>query len=183
MENFNGNTILKDENITLRFINIADKTPLFNNLYHNKNVLKYFIAPYYEKEDELNLDKTINYYLNNKLYCFTILYQNEVVGLINQLNDVTSINKTVEIGFAIGEKYWNKGIATTALKMFISFLFSQGIHKVTCAHFIENEASKKVMIQNKMIFEGTRKDDIFYQNRFYDCNYYYLINKEDDLNG
>ena len=85
---------------------------------------------------------------------------------------------SVEVGFAIGKKHWNKGYMSEALKAMIGLLFESGIHKVRACHIRENKASGKVMEKCGMHYEGIRKDDLFYHDKYYDTVNYYLLEDE-----
>ena len=50
-----------------------------------------------------------------------------------------------EIGYWIGEPYWNKGYATKATNLLMDFAFNQlGLNKLWCGYYDGNEASKRV---------------------------------------
>lgn len=70
-----------------------------------------------------------------------------------------------ELGFWIGEPFWNKGYVTEAAGQILKFGFEQlNLHKIFAIHLTDNPASGKVMIKNGMVKEGElvdhiRKDD------------------------
>ncbi len=175
---FNPNTVIKTERLILRFMRVEDTHDIFININHDKDVLEYFIDKYREKEEEMTLDKTINYCLENERYLFAIELKetHEVIGMILQCSTASKIFNSSEVGYAIGKKHWNKGYVTEALKAMIDFLFSLGIHKVIVSYLIGNNASKRAIEKNHMVFEGIRKEEIYYHDRYHDVAYYYLIN-------
>ena len=66
-----------------------------------------------------------------------------------------------EIGFWIGEPFWNQGYITEANQQVLKFGFEQvGLHKIYCTHLVDNLASGRVMIKNGMIKEGVLIDHI-----------------------
>ena len=178
---FSSNTKIETERLILRFMDVKDTHDIFVNINHDRDVLQYFIDKYKEKEEDMTLDKTIKFCLDNERYLFAIELKetHEVIGMILQCSTPNAVFNSSEIGYAIGKKHWNKGYATEALKAMINFLFSLSIHKVVVSHLIDNDASKRVIEKNHMIFEGIRKEEVFYHNKYHDVAYYYLIN----LNG
>lgn len=70
-----------------------------------------------------------------------------------------------ELGFWIGEPFWNKGYVTEAAKQVLKFGFEKiELQKIFAVHLIDNPASGKVLAKNGMIKEGElvdhiRKDD------------------------
>ena len=178
---FNPNIKIETERLILRFMRQEDSHDIFVNINHDPDVLRYFIDKYKEKEEEMTLDKTIKFCLDNERYLFAIELKDthEVIGMILQCSTPSQVFNSSEVGFAIGRKHWNKGYVTEALKAMIDFLFSLNIHKVVASYIVGNNASKKVMEKCHMIYEGKRKEEIFYHDSFHDVEYYYLLNPND----
>lgn len=72
-----------------------------------------------------------------------------------------------ELGFWIGEPFWNNGYVTEATGKILEFGFERiKLQKIFATHFVNNPASGKVMENNGMIQEGVlvdhiRKDDAY----------------------
>ena len=180
MKEFDPSIRIETERLILRFMQVNDTHDIFVNINHDKDVLKYFLDKYREEESEMTLDKTINFYLDNKRYLFAIELKDthEVIGMILQCSVPDARFHSSEIGYAIGKKYWNKGYTTEAFKAMIDFSFAIGVHKVVAAHIVENAASKRVIEKCGLKYEGRRVDDIFYRDTYHDVDYYYLIRKQ-----
>ena len=178
---FDPHIVLEGPRIRLRYLTIEDSEAIFNNINHDKEVLKYFIDKYVDNIEEMTLDKTIKFCLDNERYLFAIELKatNEVIGMILQCSTPNKVFNSSEVGFAIGKKYWNNGYTSEAFGLMIDFLFKQGVHKIIASHIVDNLASKRVIEKNGLIYEGRRRDDICYHNQYYDVDYYYLINKND----
>ena len=178
---FNPNIKIETKRLILRFMDIKDTHDIFVNINHDPDVLNYFIDKYKEKEEEMTLDKTIKFCLDNERYLFAIELKDthEVIGMILQCSTANPTFNSSEIGYAIGKKHWNKGYVTEALKAMIDFVFSLGTHKVVASYLLGNDASKRVIEKNHMIFEGIRKEEIFYHDKYHDVVFYYLINPND----
>ena len=175
---FDPKLTIETDRLVLRPLRIEDKHSIFLNINNDKEVVKYFITKYCESESEMTLDKTIKYCLENELYLFAIELKDthEVMGMMIECSGPSTYFNVAEIGFAIGQKYWNHGYVSEATKAMIKLLFDSGVHKVVASHIVENIASKRVLEKCGMIFEGIRKDDVFYHDRYWDLGYYYLIN-------
>ena len=178
MKEFDPNVVIETNRLVLRVMNINDTHAIFLNINNDKEVLKYFVDRYVEKESDMVLDKVIKYCLDNQRYFFAIELKDtpEVIGMILQCSGASPVFNTTEIGYAIGRKYWNNGYATEALKAMIDFIFSRGIHKVVVSHIIGNDASKRVIQKCGLVHEGIRKEDIYYHEQYFDVDYYYLLN-------
>lgn len=175
------NVILTTKRLILRFLEPTDKEAIFKYISHDKDVLSCFSMNYAETIDELDIDKIINMGLTSNRYVWAITLKdtNEVIGLALQCSAPSTMFNSSEVGYAIGKPFWNQGYMTEALKAIIDFLFSQGIHKVTATHFVENPASGRVMQKCDMIYQGVAIDEMFYHDKYHDLAIYYIINPKD----
>jgi ribosomal-protein-alanine N-acetyltransferase len=85
-------------------------------------------------------------------------------------------HRKAEVGFWIFPQYWNKGIATEALKAVIDYCQKQkNIHRLEA--FVEegNVASMKVLDKLGFEHEGTYKECEFKNGKFIDLRIYGLI--------
>ena len=177
MMKFDPNVVIETDRLVLRYMRSSDRHALFVNINNDKEVLKYFLDKYLEDESELLLDKRINFCIENKRYLFSIELKDthEVIGMILQCSVPDQYFNNSEIGYAIGRKYWNHGYVTEAMKAMIDFVFSTGVNKVIASHIVGNNASKRVIEKCGMIYEGRRKEELFYHEQYYDVDYYYLL--------
>ena len=90
-----------------------------------------------------------------------------------------------EIGYWLGEPFWNQGFGTEALKPILKFGFeSLMLHKIEAHYLVTNVASGRIMDKNGMIREGeliehVKKDDQYLsliQYRLTKTEYETLIN-------
>ena len=71
----------------------------------------------------------------------------KVIGL----KSIDLVNRKANLGYWIGEGYWNKGIATAAVQLVISYAFSTlGLEEIYACVFLENKASIRVLEKNGM---------------------------------
>lgn len=175
---FNPDVVIEGKRIRLRFLKKEDTEAIFNNINHDKEVLTYFIDNYLEKVEDMTLERRIKYCLENQRYFLAIEIKetNEVIGMILQCSTPDRLFTGSEIGYAIGKKYWNHGYTSEAFSLLIDYLFKSGVHKIVASHLIGNDASKRVMEKNGLIYEGRRIDEVYYHDRYYNVDYYYLIN-------
>ena len=176
---FNPNVVIETDRLILRYMSERDTHDIFININHDKDILKYFIDRYVENESEMTLDRTIKLCLESNKYLFAIELKetHEVIGMILQCSTANKVFNSSEIGYAIGQRFWNKGYTTEAFKAMIEFLFSEGVHKVEASHLVGNNASKRVMEKCGLTFECRRIQEIYYHDEYYDVDYYYILNK------
>lgn len=178
MDPFNPNITIETDRLILRTLKESDAGDIFVNINHDKDVLKYFIDRYVDCLEEMNLGRTIEYCRQAKRYLLAIELKSshKAVGIILQCSTQDHIFNSTEIGFAIGKAYWNQGYTSEAVKSFIRFLFSKGIHKVFASHIIGNDASGKVMKKCGMTYEGRRIHELYYHDQCHDVDCYYILN-------
>ena len=61
-----------------------------------------------------------------------------------------------ELGYWVGEPYWNRGIATKAIALITEHAFRElGLHRVEASVLVHNVASRKALEKNGFRLEGT----------------------------
>lgn len=70
-------------------------------------------------------------------------HDGELIGVTGYLPDA---NGSAEVGYWIGKPWWGRGFATEAAEAMIRLCFSAAKpERVTCSHFIDNDASRRVI--------------------------------------
>lgn len=101
----------------------------------------------------------------------------KLIGNISLM--INKSNQRAEIGYWVGEEYWNNGFCTEAMSEVIKYAFEvKNLNKITCRHIMINPASGKVMTKNKMVQEGYLKQEIFKNSTFQDMVVYGLLKSE-----
>lgn len=102
---------------------------------------------------------------------------NKLIGNISLM--INKTNHRAEIGYWVGEEYWNKGYCTEAMKEVIRYAFTaRVINKITCRHIMTNPASGKVMLKSGLVQEGYLKQDIYKNGRYFDTLAYALLKSD-----
>lgn len=146
---------------------------------NNYNVSKFlrdaFPNPYTRKDAERWLDFV---YQNPAYPAFAIADENELIGAIGAVPFDDVHRFSAEVGFWLGEPFWNKGIISNALILFCNFLFTQyNFNKLVANVFEGNPASMRVLEKAGFSLEGILKQNIYKENKFLD-NYVYGLLKE-----
>ena len=155
--------------ISLKSIDEKDKKDLLE-IANDPLVKKGYMIPDFAsaEEEEKFFQKLRNFSLDKERFVFGIYSKNKIIGF---LNDVHRENLTIEIGYFISPKEWNKGYATEALKAVINELFRMGFEAVQAGHFEENLASGRVM--QKCGMKHIEKEEIVeYRNVKHRCVFY-----------
>lgn len=103
---------------------------------------------------------------------------NKVVGTIG-CHNIAIEHKKLEIGYALSNDYWNKGITTEAVAGLIKTIFEQTlINRIEALAMIANPASSKVMEKAGMKFEGVLREYAMMKGRLETMNMYAIIRSD-----
>lgn len=173
--------VLETSRLRLRFMRPEDRKAIFENIAHDLQVLRYFVMDYCETQEELTLERMIESSLKTNRYFMAVEEKasGEVMGMLLMCSGPSPAMNTSELGCALGVRYQAKGYAPEATRALMEHLFEKGVHKVTACHIMENEASKKCLQKTGMVFEGIRKDELFYHGKYWDVGEYYALNPKD----
>lgn len=115
--------------------------------------------PYYE-EDAISWMNMANQGFKNKNnYIFAIRFKDTLafMGGIGLTIDIH--NNRAELGYWLGEDFWNQGFTTEAVQATLQFGFEVlHLNKIVAVYITTNEPSGKVMLKNGMVKEGEFKD-------------------------
>ena len=105
-----------------------------------------------------------------KSYGFTILADGQIAGSII-LENPSKDKGRYDVGFFIGRKFWNKGIATEAIKQVVKFGFKKlKIYRIQGDNDSDNPSSGRAMKKAGFTFEGVRKKIRKKNGRYVDLN-------------
>ncbi len=155
----NGSVLLETDRLILRKFNIDDAEPMFKNWASNPEVTKYlsWFAHQTIEETKEYVNKWIGRYSEKDRYNWAIVLKeiNEPIGSIGVVR-MNEEKKLAEMGYCIGQEYWNKGYTSEALEKVIEYLFSKTDFQIIQAgHDIRNPNSGKVMKHCGLKYKGT----------------------------
>ena len=150
-------------------------------MLNNKNILDNLRDglpyPYTETDGKeyitamLNADK-------NEVFAFAVTYCGELAGSVGVVRQSNIHNKTAELGYYIAEEFWNKGIATQAVKSACAKVFeSSDILRIYAEPFARNKASCKVLEKAGFVCEGTLRANAVKNGAVEDMKMYALLKK------
>lgn len=138
---------------------------LANNENISRNLTDGFHHPYTLQHAEEFIQRFIN---QEPLTIFAIEYKDDYVGNIGLVKGTDIYSKTAEIGYFIGEPFWNKGIATTAVNLITEYGFKNlDIVRIHTGIFEYNEASRRVLEKCGFIKEAIFQKSVFKQGKLW----------------
>jgi RimJ/RimL family protein N-acetyltransferase len=109
---------------------------------------------------------------------FAIEYNGVHVGNVgvHPMDDVYC--KSAEIGYFLGEEYWNKGIMSRAVKLAVDYAFAElDVVRIFTGIFDYNTASGRVLEKCGFRKEAVFEKAVFKNGNFYDEIRYAIIKK------
>ena len=156
-----GTLPLETERLILRRISLLDAEEMFDNWASNDEVTKFLTWPTHQNIDitKMVISSWVDSYKENTFYQWGIELKDthELIGTISSV-DVNLDKNEVEVGYVIGQDYWNKGYTTEALKRVISYFFEEEkFSKILVGHDKDNYASKCVIKKCGFEYVGTHE--------------------------
>ena len=159
--------------VSIRHLQKSDVAALAEYANNRKiwdNVRDYFPHPY-TRENALEFVELFNQHETD--HVFSILDDDLFVGVvgIHALKDI--YRNTAEVGYWIGEPFWNKGYASMALHQAIRFAWEKtGFLRLEAGVFEHNVASMKVLEKCGFTKEGIlqkrlKKNEVSYDEHLY----------------
>ena len=98
-----------------------------------------------------------------------IEFNGTFVGCISAKIGEYEYNRSAELGYWVGREYWNKGIATEAVKEFTNMLFkTTNIVRLFVSVVSSNGASIRVLEKNGYTLDGILKKSSFKDGQYFD---------------
>jgi RimJ/RimL family protein N-acetyltransferase len=170
---------LTNENVALREFNPDDKyrmVELANNPKISINLRDGFPNPYTLSDAENFLEK---YAGMESSGIFAIEYNGIYVGNIGLHKGTDVYRKAAEIGYFLGEEYWNLGIMTKAVNLICDYGFNNmDIVRIHAGIFEFNPASMRVLEKCGFKKEAVHEKAIVKDGKIYDEIRYAKIKDE-----
>ena len=174
-EKLNFERMVFNMHITIRNWKKTDAASLAATL-SNKNILNNLRDglpyPYTEKDAE----EYINFILAsnpNDTFAYAIDVDGEAVGSIGAFRQGNIHCRTAELGYYLAEKYWGKGIMTSAVKQLCEKLFAEtDIIRIFAEPFDYNVGSRRVLEKAGFQLEGILKNNAFKNGKVLDMALY-----------
>ena len=151
---------LNSERLILKKLEAENLTAL-TRLANNKKVSDQIVNiphPYTDINASMRLGYVTKGFKEGSRYCFSIFTKDrmEFIGEIS-LHETDKENSVAELGYWIGEPYWNKGFVGEAVAPVVQFGFEKvGYQTIYATVRTGNIASERVLVKNG--FEKFKED-------------------------
>ncbi len=111
-----------------------------------------------------------------KTFAFAITVDDAVIGSIGVFRGENIHSRTAELGYYIGEPYWGKGYAASAVKQVCRYVFDHSdILRIFAEPFAYNAASRRVLEKAGFHLEGTLRSNAVKNGKVLDMTMYALV--------
>ena len=177
-----GTQIIETRRLILRPFTMDDAEAMFRNWHADKEVTKFLTWQAAQSVEETKevLQSWVASYADPSFYQWAIEWKElqEVIGSISVVREDERTD-TVHIGYAIGKKWWHKGITTEAFQAIIPFLFQEvGANRIESQHDPNNPHSGQVMKKCGLTYEGTLRQADRNNQGIVDAAIYSLLKEE-----
>lgn len=154
-----GTTTLETKRLILRKVTVGDAEVAFKNWTNDSKTTRYVTwKPHGTVENTKKLfEMWEDDYNNPNTYRWVVEVKElgEVIGTIDVVKKRLD-DKTAEIGYCYGSKFWGNGYGTEALTKVIDYLLNDvGFELIEARHLVDNPASGRVMEKSGMKYEAT----------------------------
>ena len=96
---------------------------------------------------------------------FAVLYKAALAGSIGCVPKTDVYRKNMEIGYFIGEAYWNLGIGTAAVRILLNYIEKQfDVVRIYAEVYEHNKASMHILRRNGFYLESIRRKSAIKNN-------------------
>lgn len=146
-----------------------------NNAKVSQLLRDQFPFPFTGVEAEVWLMEACNQHTETN---FAIANNQELIGSVG-INPQEDVNRfSTEIGYWLGEPFWEKGIVTDAVRVFTKYVFENfDLNRIFANVFEGNIASEKVLMKARYQKEAVLKKAVFKNGKFLDQYIYAILKK------
>ena len=175
--------ILETERLILRPVTPDDAQDVFDYA-SNPNVTRFTIFETHRSIDDSRwfvTDNVRSHYANQEPDPLGICLKadpDRMIGAIG-IHWASRPNGTMELGYAIGEPYWGRGIVVEAAIALIRFAFTEyAVERLQARVIVGNDASERVLAKLGFKREGALRSSLFRRGAWHDLIMHSLLRRE-----
>lgn len=173
--------ILVTEELVLKPITNEDSLLIFNALTENRDFLRRWL-PFVDTtksiKDTQSFVKSIVDDVERRQEIFTIWYKDEFIGLVG-LKDIDYLNRKLEIGYWLIEKFTKRGFMTLSVERIIQFVFEKlEMNRIQIKCGLGNFPSSAIPKKLSFSLEGIERQGERHVSRYIDLEVYSLLKNE-----
>ena len=160
-----------NKKIEIRYQKVSDAEEFFRIL-NNPSFIYFSVRPECLEDEIKFLEMSEEIRKSKSQVNFSILYNGKLVGGCGVKVDAHR-SYIGELGYFIDEHYWNKGVATEAVKLMEEYAVKElQLKRIEIIMLLEHKASEKVAIKAGYTKEGIARSKILHKEKYMDCHVY-----------
>ncbi len=180
-EIFGDLPLLETKRLILRKMTLEDAEDLFSYA-SDSEVARYVVWECHNSpEDSVRyLNAMIRRYSERALSEWGVVFKdnNRFIGTCGYVV-YSPGHARAELAYALSREYWNRGLATEAVKEIIRFGFEgMRLNRIEARCYVENSASQRVLEKVGMSYEGTLREQMYIKGNYTDMKLYSLLRKD-----
>lgn len=149
---------------------------LCNNEKIFKNLRDFFPSPYSLQDAH---DFISHCQVHSPPLNMAIIHKEKLSGAIGLVTQTDVYTGSAEIGYWLGEPYWNRGIMTRALQLMVEYAFNTlGLRRIFTGVYEYNTASMRVLEKAGFQKEGISKKAIIKNGEVWDEHRFAILASE-----
>ena len=154
---------------------VKDLAYMMNNKNIQDNLRDGIPYPYTQQDAAAFIEKMMTRD-KNKLFAFAIEAEGRLVGSISVSRMDNVHSRTGEMGYYIGQDFWNKGYGSSAARQIVQYVFDNtNIIRVFADPYAYNAASCRALEKAGFTFEGLLRKNALKNGKFVDMKMYAKI--------
>lgn len=176
--------VLETERLQLRRLTLQDAHDVFSYA-SDPEVTKYLMWPPHESiDDSLTfIASAIDLYKKRQPGPWGIVLKETrmIIGTCDYIHWWPG-HKRAEIGYALSQQYWGRGLMTEAVREMIAYGFREkGLNRIQAMCEIPNIGSARVMEKVGMTDEGVLRQYMIQRGKFRDMKIYAILKKDFEM--
>jgi [ribosomal protein S5]-alanine N-acetyltransferase len=172
---------LSNNYICLKKLTLRHKDSFFAT-FDNSEISRFSMIPYPLRLSWVKnyIRKSMEKFELNEKYSWAIFqkHQDQFVG-VAVLKNINHENKSAQIGYSIGQNFWNKGYTKMAVKLVLNYAFKDiNLNRVEIRIDCNDEKSIKLLDDLNCICEGRLRSSIYRKGEFHDLLLYSILRNE-----
>ena len=172
-----------DDNVSLRLLHQQDAAALFALIDENRAYLRKWMG-WVDKtlqvsDTEAAIQRALDRLAANNGFTLAICYQNQLVGHIGYLPNLSWKDRQVEIGYWLAEAHQGRGIITRACRALIDHAFLEwDMNRIEMRCAVGNLKSRAIPERLGFKLEGILRESIDINGTLHDFAVYALLARE-----
>lgn len=156
-----GTKVIETKRLILRPFSLEDAPAMYRNWASDKEVTKFLTWPTHSNIEVSSkvIQSWVSEYEKDDYYqwCMEWKETHEAIGSISVVH-MNVVTEAVEVGYCIGQQFWNMGITSEALLAIVHFFFEEvKANRIEARHDINNPNSGKAMMKCGLELEGIHR--------------------------